>query len=537
MRSEKLSDLWINRDLHDIMLRRHEIAAHCKIDFDYRARIQVLCERDIVFFANNFVFTSDPRNAARSQPISIPFILFEKQKECLAWIEQCYRGRKFGLIAKSRDAGISYLCSLFHLHKWLFTADYVGILGSRKEILVDRLGDLSSLFGKLRFMIYTLPGWLKPDYQDSYLKLINKSNGSSLLGEAGSNIGRGARGSLVFLDEAAFLDQPDKIMAALSQTADCVIRVSTPNGSGDLFANDYLGGKFPTFSLTWKDDPRKNQWIAIEGTTGTGNDAPVGAIFPWYEEQKRKLSPLTIARELDVSFDSSAEGVVIKAEWVRASVNYAPASNSKSKRVAGLDIAGEGKDRSVFVVVEFPQCSTPRVILIESWQGLNTTQTARRAIELCHRHEVELLNFDVGGLGYGVASTLQSSEGLRFRFRPLNSASSPSELFWIGEQRTSKDKFANLRAEMYFIAARRFEKTWENLNVKTAHDPSECLSIPSDVTLISQLSMTASKYTDTGKLLLTSKKDMPISPDFADALVFSLYPDFTPQWVYTKASW
>lgn len=64
----------------------------------------------------------------------------------------------------------------------------------------------------------------------SSFEVCNPENGAVIVGEAGDNIGRGNRTSIYFKDESAFYEHPDTIDAALSQTSNCKIDISTPNG-------------------------------------------------------------------------------------------------------------------------------------------------------------------------------------------------------------------------------------------------------------------------------------------------------------------
>lgn len=528
-------DRWVNPNIKDLLVQRYLLLDRCNNDLDFRHITLEMCRRDPNFWINNFVFTSDPRNASRGAPVTVPFVLFPKQQEYLKWRRDCLANRKWGLFGKSRDSGASWILASDHIHHWLFDSEYKGAIGSRKEQLVDRIGDPDSLFYKLRFIIDHLPHWMVPKRKfDSYMKLINEDNGSAITGEAGDSIGRGGRNLLYDVDEAAFITRQPLVIAALSQNTDCCIRTSTPNGNGDIFSRDYHSGNFEVFSFHWKSDPRKNYWVHPEtGESGAGEGCPDGAIYPWYEEQKKKLDPITIAQEIDLDFNSSMVGVVIKHEWVLASVNY-PLIMSKFGKTAGLDIATEGRDRSVLTIVD----AGNKVIHIEAWSGQNTTQTAYKAIEICHAHGVDTLNFDCVGVGAGVAGTLATVSGLRFRVNPINGGSKPSEFYWVAEGRSSQDKFYNLRAEIYYLAAQRFFKTWENVNGIATHPTDECISIPNDPRLISQLSLTTAKYHEGGKLLLTSKKDMPTSPDFSDSLVYALIkPRLPGTFAVSKATW
>ena len=109
--------------------------------------------------------------------------------------------------------------------------------GSRKEILVDRAGDLQSIFEKIRSIVRNLPHYMKPKgfrehTHSNYMRLLNPANDATIIGEAGDNIGRGGRTSMFFVDEAAYLERPALIEAALTATTDVRIDISTPcNGS------------------------------------------------------------------------------------------------------------------------------------------------------------------------------------------------------------------------------------------------------------------------------------------------------------------
>lgn len=197
-------------------------------------------------------WTFDPRNPERGLPALVPFRLFLRQRQFVEWIVARWRAREDGLAEKSRDMGASWLCVAVAAWLWTFHPGTVVGICSRKEDYVDRLGDPSSLFYKLRQFIGLLPPRMRPGYDERkhspYMRVINPANDATVIGEAGPNIGRGARTSLYLLDEAAFLEQADATDAALSQTSNCKIHVSTPNGEGNPFWRKRFGGKWPVFT-------------------------------------------------------------------------------------------------------------------------------------------------------------------------------------------------------------------------------------------------------------------------------------------------
>jgi hypothetical protein len=157
---------------------------------------------------------------------------------------------------------------------------------------------------------------------------MNRENDSVLVGEAGTNIGRGNRTSIYFVDEAAFLDKPESIDAALSQTSNCKIHVSTPNGNGNPFYRKRMGGVVPVFTFSWQDDPRKDK--------------------AWYREQKSKLDPVIVAQEIDLDYQSSASRVYMDGEAVIAAQNNTAMDvEAQGPWMIGVDAAHEGNDNSV----------------------------------------------------------------------------------------------------------------------------------------------------------------------------------------------
>ncbi len=152
--------------------------------------------------------TYDPRNATRGLPTLMPFSMFERQTDLINFLHSCVMDEENGLIEKARDMGASVAASAFSVWLWLYWPGAAIGFGSRKEELVDRLGDPKTLFDKIRSCIKNLPAdlfWPKgfnPVQHMTYMKVINPANGATIAGEAGDNIGRGGRTLIYFKDEA-----------------------------------------------------------------------------------------------------------------------------------------------------------------------------------------------------------------------------------------------------------------------------------------------------------------------------------------------
>lgn len=460
------------------------------------------CADDVVYFCDAYVKTYDPRKS----PAFIPFTLFDRQKELLLWLSDRRAANESGLVEKSRDSGLTWLCCVYAVHQWIFR-DAVSIgFGSRKLELVDKVADPDSILEKCRIILRNLPEWLLPSSFDvtkhaGFCKILNPATGATITGEGGDNIGRGGRKTIFFLDEAAFIEHPHLVDAALSQTTNCCIHVSTPNGSGNAFYRRRFSGKLPVFTFHWRDDPRKGE--------------------AWYAKQKEELDPVTVAQEIDIDYTASIEGIVIPASWVKAAINLKlPASGRK---IGGYDVADEGANKNVLIARQGPV-----VYGVKHWRQMNTTQSAHRSADESEKLGVEILNYDVVGVGAGIKGAYSAMERqIGFKLVPINTGDSPTDTRWPDNE-SSKDKFINLRAEGWWTLRRRFEKTYEYVTQEIKHPVDELISVPNEPELIAQLSQPLWFRTETGKIKIEAKDQMRKrgvhSPDYADALVMAFIP-------------
>ena len=466
----------------------------------------------------DWIVTFDPRKASESRDAYMPFILFPKQREFVLWLWERYKNHEEGIVEKSRDMGVSWICLAFAWWLWMFHPGAKVSFGSRVERDVDRIDDPDSLFEKFRLMVRRLPLELRPaewdeDKHASSLRLINSENGNTITGEGGKNIGRGGRSSIYFVDEAAFIEFPDTVEKALSENTDCKIYVSTPNGTGNPFYRKRFSGKFPVFTLHWRDDPRKDE--------------------AWYKKKKLTLEPETLAQEVDLDYEASAGDMVVPAAHVRASValrkqltedGLLPKIVEKSG-IGGLDVAAGGTSKSVFVPRWGPLVGMPT-----SWTDEDTINTAHRAQELAHVSECYTVKFDSIGVGRGVSAALRRMTGTRCQ--GVNVGDRPTRERWSDGKR-ARDKFTNLKAELHWTVRDRLRRTYEHwLHLAgeggIQHELDDLLLLPDDSNLCSELSLPRYTSTENGKTQIESKRQMAArgiaSPDYADALILTFAP-------------
>ena len=489
-----------------------------------------LCKQDFFHWCHNWVFTYNPQNVGSDISPWLPFVLFPKQVELIKFFDARLANTEDGLIEKSRETGYSWVTVAWAVHKWRFVEGFVSTFTANKEDSVDKIGNSKSLFEKARLLLKFLPVWMLPfgfkfGQHDSFMRIVNPENGNIMNGEAGEQAGRGGRSTVVFLDEAAFIENAERVEAATSANAKTRIWGSTVNGMGNLFARKRFGGKLrpeQIFRLHWKDDPRKTE--------------------EWAKKERLRLEDHIWASEYDLDYSASVEGICIPAKWVNAAkeIRKHIKVEPEIEGVSGGDVGG-GKAKST-VVTRFGSV----VVLPEAWMDPDTVETAFRMLDAVQNAKIEnsngticrshVLYFDSISVGQGVLSVLTKHDKDDLLTIPVNTGEPPSDMFW-SDQKTSKEKFYNSKAELWFICRERFKCTYEYLLYLQgqpggiSHDHSEIIILPDDgegphaIQLASELSLPKWTRNERGKIVMERKSAMikrgiP-STDYADGLILT----------------
>ena len=247
-----------------------------------------------VEFIEHWLNTYDPRNAGTERPASMPFILFQRQRDLIEFVQACLAGEEDGLIEKARDMGATWVACAVSVWLWRFKPGLSIGWGSRKEQLVDRIGDPDSIFEKMRMIIAGMPAMFRPRGYDervhaTHMRIINPENGATITGEAGDNIGRGGRKTLFWKDESAHYERPEKIEAALGDNTRVQMDISSVNGPGNVFHRRREAGTVWTggdaakgtnvFVMDWSDHPEKDQaWFDARKAKAAADGQVISAI-------------------------------------------------------------------------------------------------------------------------------------------------------------------------------------------------------------------------------------------------------------------
>lgn len=168
-------------------------------------------------------------------------------------------------------------------------------------------------------------------------------NGSRIMAMSASpNPGRGIAASDIVLDEFAYWPWQAEMWRAIRPTVSlggnaCII--STPDMEGDLFHDRWLeaqaGNGWVPFSIPWQQCPEYGE--------------------EWRQRESADYTAAGWAQEYECQFGRSGDGV-FKGEYIDAALELAavtaPAQDGPREYVFGGDLAGEGRDETVFVILD-----------------------------------------------------------------------------------------------------------------------------------------------------------------------------------------
>lgn len=488
-----------------------------------------------VEWINHWCDTYNPRK----QHKWMPFVFFSKQVELVEFFEALRRDQESGLIEKARDMGATWVACAYCVWCLKYIGNDAIGWGSRKEALVDKLGDPDSIFEKMALIIKRLPPEMRPKVQRSNLKIINTENGSIIGGEGGDNIGRGGRKAMYFVDEAAHIERPELIEASLGDNTNVRIDISSVNGLGNVFHRRreagqvwYPGAEIPkgvprVFVMDWRDHPEKTQ--------------------EWYDQRKAKAEregmQHVFAQEVDRNYSAAVENTIISYEWIQAAIDahlHIPALAAIAQTdqwMAGLDVADEGADKNALVIRQGLVLRHAR-----DWGERDPGVTTRNMLaDLRDRRLRGIeIQYDAIGVGSGVKSefnrlvesgAIDSDEFILTPWHAGGAVLRPFERIIKGDDNSplNKDFYHNFKAQAWWSVRARFYKTWRARVHGDLYDGAELISLSSEIPVLHQLCKelaqpTSKRSTSTLKLLVDKAPTGTRSPNLADATVMAYHP-------------
>jgi hypothetical protein len=503
------------------MRERQRRLAWLRTDPQRVAWLKHFYKHNIAPFIDEWGQTLDPRLLARGGSAVIPFRLFPKQRDMIGFMLERYRHNEPGVIIKSRDCGASWCAMSMLASLCLFNDNFAAIIGSALEIKIDESGTNGTLLHKARMFLEYLPeefrgGWSR-DRFSAHMRLWFP-NGSSIQGQAGQQIGRGERASIVVLDEAAHIEHADAVDEALAATSDCKLYISSVNGPDNSFAVRARNDAVPRFYYRWSDDPRKT---------------------PEWREKKIAADGLRkFNQEYDCDFLAGTQGQLIPREHLDACIDaHRKLGVEPTGRRYGAFDVGNGGDPSAFAVVQ--GCLIEHV---ESWpSGTNLLKECRKAFAVADKWDVSELCADAVGVGASVEGDAQQlnserAEDGRPRLRVSPFKGSESALFpdrpaLPRSKYLTKDVYLNRKSQAYDWLRYRAAETYKAVQGETIRDLENILSISSKIPelnqLLAELGQITAEETIAGKLKIDKYGD-GFSPNRADAAAMATAPRNMP---------
>ena len=546
--------------INKILFERANIIKQMRLDDNIRKEAVKYYKdpKHAVDFIADWGMIQEPRNP--SDTTIIPFQPFQHQYKTIDFILDCYTNRSRGLIEKSRDMGITWICCALSIWFLLFQQGISIGWGSRKESSVDSIGNMDSIFEKMRFFLRNLPSEFIPFQMDldkdmSFMRIVNKHNDSSITGEVGDNIGRGGRKTLYFKDESAHYLRPEAIEASLTSNTDVQIDLSSVHGTGNVFHRKRMAGeewmnkvanraKTQVLILDWREHPHKTQ--------------------QWYDEEKERYESeglgTVFSSEIDRDYSASVLGVVIHQKWITAAIGLAEDLKIKKNHMlrSGLDVADDTRHGDKNALCHIRELENPdnvdktkqglEIAFVYEWGERDTVATAKLANKLCLEESSPKLYYDSVGMGAGIRAQFaeMKRQGERnlvsiFPWAGSHKVLRPHE-FLSGTPQTlknndgfsapgvrNKDYFHNLKAQAWWTVGQMFFRSYQ---LRQGHSiEGDFISISKEIKeslqtkIIDELSRpTYKRSISTEKIIIDKSPDDQRSPNIGDSIVIACFP-------------
>lgn len=266
---------------------------------------------------------------------------------------------RFTCLATARQVGKSTVTAGFITWFILFNKDKtVGLLANKEATAVE-------ILGKVQLAYQHLPAWLQQGVKEwNKGSFVLENNSRVIAAATSSDAIRGYSLSMLFIDEAAFIDNWDEFFASVFPTISSgkktkIVLVSTPNGLNH-FHKIYDDGvkkknKYQVVTVKWWQVPgRDEQWRqdVLQGMNG--------------DEQK-------FAQEYEVDFQGSS-GTLIAGWKLKELVHQTPILSkdyimqyekpiSDHRYVLVADVSrGKGLDYSAFHIVDVTEMPYKQVL-------------------------------------------------------------------------------------------------------------------------------------------------------------------------------
>lgn len=389
---------------------------------------------------------------------SVPFQLNFAQKYIHNKLEEQKKrtGKVRAVILKARQQGCSTYVAARFFDKVMFNS------GLKAFILAHREDATNNLYGLVERYYQNLPNELqRVKLEDNAKRLVFDNDSGYGVGTAGSGeIGRSDTIQLLHMSEFAFYENAAKLMTGIMQTvpeADNteVIIESTANGTGNMFyelcmPEEDKQSDFEVIFIPWFWDKDYRLELLKELKLDTADSLYQNEYELTDEQMNWRASKIALfhasKKETGLSglvkfcqeypacpteaFSSTMESELIDRDILAKAFEKKEIDES-ARVVIGIDIAGKGKDKSVFCVRK------GRIVVgFFAFQGLDTDQLVQKTVQFIQYYKPVKVFIDKG-YNPGVVDRLTSLKW---------------DQIVIGVNfggRADEEKYRNKRTEMY----------------------------------------------------------------------------------------
>lgn len=313
------------------------------------------CKEDPVYFISNYIKVTHPVRGL------VPFNLYPFQIAMLESLKE----HRFNVLRKFRQAGCTTISAAYSL--WMI------VFQKHKQVVILSKGDAESteVLDRIKIMYEELPAFLKPKMIEDNKHTMKLSTGSTIKSRpSGKQSGRSLAGSLLIIDEAAFIDNIDTIWAAvypIISTGGRAFVLSTVNGIGNWYYDVYhkaVAGEnsFNAIDINWEAHPEYKRMEGFEDLYGELEKKGL-YVDEWEATTKKNMPLKQWLQEYECEFlgtgETYLEGYLLRRLVEEVNEDYWIKYNNKMRvwkeptaeheYVIGVDVSlGRDRDYSAF---------------------------------------------------------------------------------------------------------------------------------------------------------------------------------------------
>lgn len=316
------------------------------------------CKRNPEYFISEYIKVVHPVRGL------VPFKLYPFQTRILNDLEE----HRFNILRKFRQAGCTTIASGWALWNIIFH--------KHQSIVILSKGDAESteVLERIKLMYDELPEFLKPGItKDNSHTLRLKTQSVIRSRSSGKQSGRSLAGSILIIDEAAFIEHIDTIWAAIYpiiSTGGRAFVLSTVNGIGNWYHDTYKSAidgenSFNAIDIRWEEHPEYKYNPDYEHIYKIMKEKDLD-IHAWEKITKSNMPTKQWLQEYECSFlgtgDTYVDGQILKEISSQTSEDYSIKYNNRMRvwqdphpeyeYVMACDVSlGRSRDYSAFQII------------------------------------------------------------------------------------------------------------------------------------------------------------------------------------------